>query len=93
MAPDVKGVVDKARAHIFRNGKEELNHLPTTSDALQLHAMRVNYQSKVWLHADKQCIQSFPGSTKSWMVDGYLWTSDWQLHGQHYLQFQRYVLY
>ena len=58
MAADVKGGVDKARADIFRKRKKELDHLPPTSDALQLHAMRVNYQSKVWLHADKQCIQS-----------------------------------
>ena len=47
MAPDVKGGVDKVRADIFRKGKKELDHLPPTSDALQLHAMRANYQSKV----------------------------------------------
>ena len=28
----------------------------------------------------------------SHLVDGYLWTLNWQLHGQHYLQFQKYVL-
>ena len=65
MAPAVKGGVDKARADIFRKGKKELDHLPPTSDALQLHAMRENYQSKVWLHSDKQCIQSFSGSPES----------------------------
>ena len=65
MAPDVKGGVDKARADIFRKGKKELDHLPPTSDALQLHAMRANYQSKVWLYADKQCIKSFAGSPVS----------------------------
>ena len=27
--------------------------------------MRANYQSKVWLHAGKQCIQSFAGSPES----------------------------
>ena len=47
MAPDVNGGVDKARADIFRKGKKELDHLPPTSDALQLHAMCANYQSKV----------------------------------------------
>ena len=56
MAPDVKGGVDKARVDIFRKGKKELDHLSPTSDALQLRAMRANYQSNVWLHADKQCI-------------------------------------
>ena len=65
IAPDVKGGVEKARADIFRKGKKELDHLPPTSDALQLHAMRANYQFKVWLHADKQCIQSFAGSPES----------------------------
>ena len=30
----------------FRKGKKERDHLPPTSDALQLHAMRANYQSK-----------------------------------------------
>ena len=65
IAPDVYGGVDKARADIFRKGKKELDHLPPTSDALQLHAMCANYQSKVWLHADKQCIQSFAGSPES----------------------------
>ena len=48
MAPDVKGGVDKARADIFRRGKKELDHLPPTSDALQLHTMRANYQSIFW---------------------------------------------
>ena len=43
MAPDVNGGVDKARADIFRKGKKELDHLPPTSDALQLHAMCANY--------------------------------------------------
>ena len=28
----------------------------------------------------------------SHLMDGYLWALDWQLHGQHCLQFQRYVL-
>ena len=59
LAPDV----DKARADIFRKGKKELDHLPPTSDALQLHAMCANYH-------DKQCIQSFAGSPES--SDGWL---------------------
>ena len=42
--------------------KEELDHLPSISDALQLQAMRANYQSKAWLYADKHCVQSFAGS-------------------------------
>ena len=46
--------------------KKELDHLPSTSDILQLHAMRANYQAKVWLHADKQCIQPFAGSLVIW---------------------------
>ena len=37
---------------------------------MQLHAMRANYQSKLWVHADKQCIQSFAGSPES--SDGWL---------------------
>ena len=41
--------------------KKEQDHFPPTSDALQPHAMRANYQSKVWLYADKQCIQSSGG--------------------------------
>ena len=61
MAHAVKGGVDKARADIFRKGKKKLDHLPSTSDALQLHVMRADYQFKVWLHADKQCIQLFAG--------------------------------
>ena len=65
MAPDVKSGVDKVRADIFRKGEKELDHFQPTSDALQLHAMRANYQFKIWLHADKQCIQSFAGSPKS----------------------------
>ena len=65
MTTDVKGGVGKARADIFSKGKKELDNLPPTSDALQLHAMCVNYQSNVWLHADKQCIQSFAGSPES----------------------------
>ena len=47
MAPDVKGDVEKARADMYRKRKKELDHLPSTSDALQLHAMRANYQYNV----------------------------------------------
>ena len=65
MAPDVKGGVNKARADIFRKGKKELDHLSPKYDALQLNVMRANYQSKVWLHADKQCIKTFAGSPES----------------------------
>ena len=70
MAPDIKGGVNKATADIFKKGKNELDHLPPISDALQLHVMRANYQSYVWLYGDKQCIQSCAGSPGVWLSMG-----------------------
>ena len=69
LAPDV----NKARADIFRKGKKELDHLPPTSDALQLHAMCANYH-------DKQCIQSFarsPESSGGWLSIGIRLAAAW----------------
>ena len=39
--------VDRARHVVFQNGKKGLEMLPLTSDALELHLSRANYQAKV----------------------------------------------
>ena len=42
--------------------------------------MRANYQFKLWLHADKQCIQSFAGSPESsggWLSLGIILAIAW----------------
>ena len=41
------------RHDLFQKGKKALEMLPPTSDALELHMSRANYQAKVWLQANK----------------------------------------
>ena len=48
---DVRGI-DDARHSIFVNAKRDLDVLPPTHGALELHITKANYQSKIWLQAD-----------------------------------------
>jgi len=38
----------------------DVQMLPPTRDALELHAMRCNYQAKIWLQANKEHIDVPP---------------------------------
>ena len=44
--------VDVGRHDVFVRGKKDLEKLPPTKDALELHYARSNYQAKIWLQAD-----------------------------------------
>ena len=48
---DVRGI-DDARHSIFVKAKRDLDVLPPTHGALELHITKANYQSKIWLQAD-----------------------------------------
>ena len=49
--------IDQIRLQLFGNANKGLEMLRSTKDALELHTIRANYQAKIWLHADQQCIQ------------------------------------
>lgn len=46
-SPHSSSGVDRARHDLFQKGKKALEMLPPTSDALELHMSRANYQAKV----------------------------------------------
>jgi len=48
-APDVTNGCDEARRAIFELGKKSLELLPPTTDAVELHISRANFQAKIWL--------------------------------------------
>ena len=48
-APNPQEGVDQARHDLFEEGQKDLERLPPTKDALQLHAACCNYQAKVLL--------------------------------------------
>ena len=66
-APDVTGGCDEARRAIFELGKKSLELLPPTTDALELHMSRANFQAKIWLQADR-CHMSLgnPADSEGW---------------------------
>jgi len=58
---------DTARLEVFQKGKKALEMLPPTTDALELHLKRANFQTKVWLQADKTEMElPTPASTGAW---------------------------
>jgi len=71
--PD-KESVDAARVHLFGKAKQNLELLPPTKDALELHVKRANYQAKIWLKADiEQIVVEQPVETSAWIIkDGVL---------------------
>ena len=67
-APNPKAGADKSRYDLFSRGKKELEMLPPTKDALQLHHKRANYQAKIWLQAGIQHIDiEEPASCGGWV--------------------------
>ena len=50
---DVIFDVNQARSHLFVKGRKELDMLPPTRDALDLHCKRANNQAGIWLQADQ----------------------------------------
>jgi hypothetical protein len=48
--------VNSARLQLFSKAKKDLELLPPTHDALELHVARANEQAKIWLQADRECI-------------------------------------
>ena len=44
-----KSNVNDTRMKLFGKGKNSLDMLPPTRDALDLHTVRANYQAKIWL--------------------------------------------
>jgi len=62
--------VDQARFHVFGKAKKGLDLLPPTRDALDLHSKRANYQAKIWLQADRECIRiPSPVDTAAWVKE------------------------
>ena len=53
-------------------GKNLPEMLPLTSDALELHIARANYQARMWINADASIMDTEikPGDTKAWQ-DGF----------------------
>ena len=43
---------DDARHFLFVRAKRDLEMLPPTHGALEVHITRTNYQAKIWLQAD-----------------------------------------
>jgi hypothetical protein len=67
-----------ARLHLFGKAKKVLEMLPPTRDALELHAIRANYQAKIWLQANKELIDvPSPVSTTAWKKDATSLTAVW----------------
>ena len=59
--------VNQARLHLFVKGRKELDMLPPTRDALDLHCKRANYQACIWLQEDQeQIIVPPPTETFAW---------------------------
>jgi hypothetical protein len=48
--------VDSARLNMFSKANTDLELLPPTRDALELHVQRANYQAKIWLQAEMETI-------------------------------------
>ena len=73
-SPHCSSGVDKARHDMFQKGMKALEMLPPTSDALELHMSRANYQAKVWLQANKaDVVVADPEETGGWQAtDGRL---------------------
>ena len=52
--------------------------LPPTRDALNLHAIRINYQAKIWLQANKEYVDVLPiVVTTVWKRDAACLTAVW----------------
>ena len=48
---DFRGI-DDARHSLFVKAKRDLDVLPQSLGALELHITRANYKAKIWLHTD-----------------------------------------
>jgi len=44
--------IDICRYRLFMKARKSLELLPPTTDALELHVKRANYQAKIWINAD-----------------------------------------
>ena len=62
--------VNQARPHLFVKGRKELDMLPPTRVALDLHCKRANYQARIWLQADQEQIIVPPP------IDTFAWTKE-----------------
>lgn len=76
----LSSTVNEARFYLFSKAQKSLSLLPPTEDALELHAIRVNYQARICLQACEEKLM-IPRTldTKGWeMVSGTLqskWTT------------------
>ena len=55
--------VDNARHRLFAKAKRDLDILPPTNYALELHIKSQNYQAKVWLQADPAAMNNLENET------------------------------
>ena len=70
--------VNQARLHLFVKGRKELDMLPPTRDALDLHCKRANYQARIWLQADQeQIIVPPPTDTFAWTKETSMLSPVW----------------
>ena len=61
--------VDRARHDSCQGGKKAIEMLPPTSDALELHVSRANYQAKIWLQANQtDVVVPDPEETGGWQA-------------------------
>ena len=61
--------VNKCRNDLFEKGKKDLEKLPPTKDAFDLHLARCNHQAKIWIQADKSWQNvGLPTETGAWNI-------------------------
>ena len=60
---------NKERATAFRKTRKNLDSLPPTQDALQLHLRRVNHQALIWKTALQPCTPLPNPDGKGWFYD------------------------
>ncbi|XP_074643967.1 uncharacterized protein LOC141900815 [Tubulanus polymorphus] len=59
--------VEEARVSLYENKAKNLCSLPPTRDALHYHYIRVNYQCKIWLNANRIYMAENPEETGAWV--------------------------
>ena len=63
--------LNAARYEIFTKGKKEVEKLPPTQDAFQLHLVRANHQANIWYQATTPLMEiENPADTLGWSKTG-----------------------